>query len=398
MTLDRIKNIIIVNDFGYVQGGASKVAIDTVNLLSQYDYNVYFFTGKIQTKKESRGISEKVKVIATNQPEALQDNNRLRGFKNGLYNKKAYIELSTLLSKLNPRETIVHIHGWTKVLSSSIFKACFDFNFITVLTLHDYFAACPNGGFFNYQTNQICPLRAMGEECFKTDCDSRNYFFKLYRLWRQKIQNDIGVLSKVKNIIYISDLQWSILKPYFTNVKNAQKILNPIDAENKKRYKKHPNGPFVYIGRLSKEKGIVEFCEGVTLAKVPATVAGDGPLLGLLRQNYPNIQFLGWQNHDSILSLMEQAKCLIFPSLWYEGEPLAPIEADTIGLPCILSDKNSAKEFIKTSYIYNGNSVEDLYHIIQKFNNEYENIKINKHVKSPNYVKDITKFYNKSLL
>ena len=34
---------------------------------------------------------------------------------------------------------------------SSVFDVAFKMNFKLVLTLHDYFTACPNGGYFNYQ-------------------------------------------------------------------------------------------------------------------------------------------------------------------------------------------------------------------------------------------------------
>ena len=40
----KIKNLIIVNDFNYVQGGASKVAIDTANILKEDIEKIYFFS------------------------------------------------------------------------------------------------------------------------------------------------------------------------------------------------------------------------------------------------------------------------------------------------------------------------------------------------------------------
>ena len=42
----KIKNIIVINDFDYIQGGASKVAIQTANMLveSDMDLNVFFFS------------------------------------------------------------------------------------------------------------------------------------------------------------------------------------------------------------------------------------------------------------------------------------------------------------------------------------------------------------------
>ena len=141
-----LKNIVIINDFDYTQGGASKVAIDTANLLCN-DYNVYFFSGD---SSMTSTLNKKVIKICTYQGEALKNKNKLIGSINGIYNFKAKKMLKNVLKKLKNEETIVHIHGWTKCLSSSVFDICWKMNFKVILTLHDYFTACPNGGYFNY--------------------------------------------------------------------------------------------------------------------------------------------------------------------------------------------------------------------------------------------------------
>ena len=38
-----LKNVVIINDFNYVQGGASKIAIETARILKNEGLNVYFF-------------------------------------------------------------------------------------------------------------------------------------------------------------------------------------------------------------------------------------------------------------------------------------------------------------------------------------------------------------------
>ena len=40
MKNSKIKNVIVINDFNYVQGGASKVAIDTAKALKNNGINV----------------------------------------------------------------------------------------------------------------------------------------------------------------------------------------------------------------------------------------------------------------------------------------------------------------------------------------------------------------------
>ena len=113
----KIKNIVIINDFNYIQGGASKVAIETAKVLAnEKDLNVYFFYAVHQ----NTNIINNVKYICTNQNEALKEKNKFIGSINGIYNKSAKKKLKELLKDLNPDDTILHIHGWTKALSSSV--------------------------------------------------------------------------------------------------------------------------------------------------------------------------------------------------------------------------------------------------------------------------------------
>ena len=65
-----IKTVVIVNDYDYIQGGASKVAIDTAKVLNNANINVYFFSA-VSNLKDNEKIKG-VKYISTNQNEALK--------------------------------------------------------------------------------------------------------------------------------------------------------------------------------------------------------------------------------------------------------------------------------------------------------------------------------------
>lgn len=117
----KVENIVIVNDFNYTQGGASKVAIDTARLLNENGMKVYFFSAVNKEEENINGIT----YISTNQNEALKEKNKLKGAINGIYNFKAKKELKKLLKSLNPNNTVIHVHGWTKALSSSVFDIAF---------------------------------------------------------------------------------------------------------------------------------------------------------------------------------------------------------------------------------------------------------------------------------
>lgn len=339
----KIKNVVIVNDFNYVQGGASKVAIDTAKILKEQGIKVFFFSA---VNKENEKING-VKYISTNQQEALKEKNKIKGAINGIYNLKAKKELKKLLKTLDRDNTIIHVHGWTKALSSSVFDIAFKMRFKVVLTLHDYFTACPNGGYFNYKKNEICKFKPLSWKCIKCNCDSRNYGFKLYRLIRQFVQNKIVKLNdKLENVITISEFSEKILKTTLGKNTRVTRIYNPIDIEkNLEKVDPSKNEYYLYVGRVSKEKGVDLFCQAISELDYKGIVVGDGDERQKLETEFPNIEFTGWKNKDEVKQYMKGAKALIFPSKCYEGAPLTPLEAMQYGVPCICSNVSAAVDY-----------------------------------------------------
>lgn len=358
-----VKTVVVVNDFNYTQGGASKVAIDTARLLKENsNLRVIFFSA---VNKEEENI-EGIEYVSSNQNESLKEKNKIKGALNGIYNFKAKKELKKLLKTLDKENTIIHVHGWTKALSSSVFDIAFKMKFKVVLTLHDYFTACPNGGYFNYKKNEICHLKPLSIKCIKCNCDSRNYGFKLYRVLRQFVQNKIVRLNdRLENVITISEFSEKILKPTLGKNTKITRIYNPIDIdENIEKIDPTKNEYYLYVGRISKEKGVDLFCEAITELRLKGIVVGDGDEKEKLEKEYPNIEFTGWKNKDEVKQYMKGARALIFPSRWYEGAPLTTLESMSIGIPCIVSNCSAATEYMFESTIKNQifdiNNIEDL--------------------------------------
>ncbi|WFM81042.1 glycosyltransferase family 4 protein [Streptococcus ruminicola] len=392
-----LKNVVVINDFDYIQGGASKVAIQTANLLKENnpDLNVYFFSGAHDSKSNLRSD---VISICTNQGESLKSKNKLKGAIDNLYNFKAKKLLKELLLTLDRDETIIHVHGWTKCLSSSVFDVAFKMNFKLVLTLHDYFTACPNGGYFNYQKNEIWTVKPFSLKYILTNCDSRNYFFHLYRLLRFFIQDKIVRLNdRLTDVITISDFSENILKKTLSPSTHIHRVYNPIDLDpNREIVDYTKNDYFLYVGRISKEKGVDVFCEGVTKANKKGVVVGDGSELEKLKNKYPNIEFVGWKNSQEVKEYMKKAKALIIPSRWYEAAPLTPIEALQYGIPIISSDCNATVDYLesdKNGALFSISS-ENLDEILSTFSDCYKpSIPF-----VSNYSQDITALYNEIII
>ncbi len=394
--MTKLKNVVIVNDFNYIQGGASKVAIQTANLLKEKypNLNIYFFSGSSNNEKF---LDNRIINICTNQGEFLNDKNKLHGIKNGIYNKHAKEIFKKILSKLNKEETIIHVHGWTKCLSTSIFDAAFEKNFNVILTMHDYFTACPNGGYFNFRKKEICHYKPMCLKCALCNCDSRNYMFKMYRLLRQKRYNK--TFKNLKHVIAISDFSLNILKKTLPNNIDIVRINNPIEFDSDvELINSSKNSYYLYVGRVSQEKGVDLFCQALTELHLPGIVVGDGDQKMMLEQKYPNIKFVGWKQEFEVKQIMKKARCLIFPSRLYECAPLTNLEALSVGLPSLVSETCAASD-INNKKNKNGDTflltVDDIKKTIKNYDSKYKaNFDILNKYSVDNYVDNLIIKYN----
>ncbi len=110
---------------------------------------------------------------------------------------------------------------------------------------------------------------------------------------------------------------------------------------------------YLYIGRLSDEKGVRVLLNAFAGNGLPLRIAGTGLLETLVQeytQAYPNIKFLGSVDKAKVASLLAGASALIFPSLWYETFGMVIIEAFSQGVPVFASDIGQMKVSITNGY------------------------------------------------
>lgn len=372
-SMKEIRNIVIVCDYAFFEGGAANVAMQSVLAFAKYtDLNVFCFAGNGQpcvSLKNSRA-----KIIALEMPDLLGNKNIVNAFIKGIYNKKAGKALKKLLQTLDREKTVVHIHTWTKVLSCSVFDVCNKLKFRTFLTVHEYFLACPNGALYDYVKHKICELSPLSFKCLACNCDARNYPQKMWRCMRQAKQNSVIRKFKELNYIFISKYQELQLLKRMPTPKQKYLVKNPINVGERMHISAEKNYEFLYIGRLSIEKGPQLFCEAITRAGVHGVVIGKGLLGDELKSQYPNIEFTGWLSKEQINERLKKARALIFPTLWYEGSPLIVPEVQAHGIPCIVTDCSSATDDIvpgKNGEIVSSN-VNDMVEAIIRFkDNEY---------------------------
>jgi glycosyltransferase involved in cell wall biosynthesis len=357
-----IERVVILNDFGSINGGAAQVAIASACGLARAGMQVDFFCGVGPVAPQLREAG--VNVECLDQPDILTDPARLRAATRGIWNLQAAAALERMLKKCDRRATVVHIHGWTKSLSSSVFRVARARGLPAVLTLHDYFAACPNGGFFDYQRDEICTREGMSASCAFAHCDSRSFAQKVWRVARQGVSNVAArVPSDVQHVIYVSELSRRILKPYFGDDTQWHFVPNPVLVARAPRVRAGANRHFLFLGRLSAEKGAELFAAAATKAGVSARIAGDGERRGLIEQRWPAVTSLGWLSAEDAQRELGAARALVFPSRWYEVQGLVVHEALARGVPVLVARASAAADAIKdgeTGLLFDAADVDSL--------------------------------------
>ena len=332
--MKNIKNIIIISDYTYVEGGAAKVAIDTANKLSK-NYNCIFVSPSYKDKSQ---LNSNVTLLTTEQGDCLNTRNKIIGLINGIWNTKFYRLVLDLLKKYSTDDTVINVHGWTKACSAYFFRAIKKMNFSCFLTLHDYFLVCPNGSFFNYKKKNVCSLKPCSRKCIFTDCDSRNYFFKIYRLLRIKSYKKF--ISLNVNLICVSDFQKKIIQKYTSRrifVLENPFYFDRIINDNEKKY------DFVFVGRTTTEKGYSLFKELVNDYQNCSFLLVGKNTEKIDKKNFTST---GWVSEEEVISYLNQSKCLIFPSLWPETFGLNVKKALLYDIPCIVSSNTYASSII----------------------------------------------------
>lgn len=337
--------MVVANDFGSVTGGASRVAIGSALGLAAGGLDVTYFCAAPPLDarlEQARGLE----TVCLGQPDILTAPNRLRAAMRGLWNVEAARAMSGVLARRDPEHTVVHFHSFTKALTVGTIRAAVRLGFQTCITLHDYFIVCPNGGLYDYQAARACSRRPMSPACLLAHCDARRRAHKLWRSLRQVVQN-AALAGQVRvHYLFTSRFNRELLAGLLPGPGRTFRVDNPVEVEKTSRVPAEVNRAVVFLGKISCEKGVLLLAAAARAAGVPVVFIGEGPAAAELNAGYPEFPVTGWLSGEALAAVLGQARCLVFPSLWYESQPLAPLEALARGIPVVVSAGSAAREYV----------------------------------------------------
>lgn len=287
-------------------------------------------------------------VWLTGQWDIASDPDRVRAALTGLWNYAAASMLSELLASTDRSNTVVLLHSWNKALSSSIARAAAQYGVPVIAVLHDYSICCPNGAYYDFRGNVACALQPMSLRCIAKPCDRRALAHKAYRVVRHAVQESIGRMpAGLAGVICVSEYQRAVLQPLLPADLPCHVLPNPVDAppaglgahvEASRR--------FLFVGRLSGEKGALVLAEAARLAGVDVAFVGDGPQRTEISAVLPQANVSGWLTPAGVWRELADCRALVYPSMLRETFGLSVYEAAALGVASIVFRGTAPAAFV----------------------------------------------------
>jgi len=252
------------------------------------------------------------------------------------------------------RPDVIHIHNWHFAASPILIRAAKKLKIPVVVTLHNYRLLCPsatlfhNGKLFTESLKERFPWKAISNKVYRDSwlqtfwLAGITYWHKRLKTW-QSVDRYITLNEFSKQLFLKSDLH---LKESQIDVKANFVSDSGYNVKQRESY-------YLYVGRLSPEKGLPTLLAAFSNTSYKIRIVGDGPLRKNVEQaakENENITYLGACSNESIRSLMKSASALIFPSIWFEGMPMTILEAFSTGTFVIGSKLGAMESLIADDY------------------------------------------------
>ncbi len=247
---------------------------------------------------------------------------------------------------------VVHFHNTFPLISPLAVWAASKYAPV-VMTLHNYRTACAAG--VPTRAGKVCSL------CLEKRCvwdGIRHHCYRgsllatlplainiaLYRKWLPRWVTRFVVLSefqKRKMVEYGWPEEKIAVKGNFVEI---AELFNVRKEERKNQ--------IVYVGRLSKEKGVetlIKAFQRLDINDLKLVVVGDG----VDRRELENlaaglhVEFVGKKSSIEARQIIAESKALVSPSVCWETFGLSAAEALSVGVPAVVSDAGALPDVVQ---------------------------------------------------
>lgn len=350
--------VLLVNKYFFLKGGAERVFFQEKECLKKEGVSVVDFSMEDRRNVSSQFSDHFVSNV---------DYYASGGFKKLARTSLKFIRSGEAMKQIgslceDEKPDIAHLHNIYHQLTPSVIPVLKRFGTKVVMTLHDGKLICP--GYVMLNRNSIC-----------TRCSDGSF-------WRPFVINCQG--NKWHGLLFSAEAYWHKLARSYEKVdlfltpsSFLKKVISRRISPGKIRVLKNgveldsyrpvweDSGYALYLGRLSREKGLKTLCEAYE--QVSGTVAlkivGTGPLEAELKKRYPKVRFMGFRTGNELKEIIGQSSFVVVPSEWYENCSMVVLEAMAMGKPVVGSRVGGIPEQVedgKTGLLFEMGSVNDL--------------------------------------
>lgn len=252
------------------------------------------------------------------------------------------------------RPDIIHIHNMHYALGPLFILHIKKLGIPMVMTLHNFRLLCPSatlfhdGNLFLDSITQKFPWQAVRKKALENSYIKT--FWTAFTYW---IHRKRGTFKKVDRFIALSEFAKNLFHRSTFEVPIKNFLVKPNFVKEVAPTEVIQSQAFVYVGRLSEEKGILPLLHAWTASNHELKIFGTGPLqeeVEKIANSHPNIHYYGFQDKQMISNHMAGASAVIVPSVCYESMPLAVLEAYALGVPVLASNIGILNEMVVPLY------------------------------------------------
>ncbi len=243
------------------------------------------------------------------------------------------------------RPDVVHVHNVFPALSPAVIRVSAAEGVPVAMTLHNFRLFClPATLLRNGRVCEDClgrlPWRGVLHGCFRESVLASVPYFAALSLHRS-----IGTFGRVARFLAVSGFVRA--KHAEAGLDGARIVVKPNFAWPAPR-REGPGGPFLYLGRLSEEKGVEDLVRAWRSDLGRLVVVGDGPLAPRLRALAgEGVELRGSVPPEEVPALVAGVRAVLVPSLCYEAFARVVVEAYAAGVPVVASRIGALPEVVE---------------------------------------------------
>lgn len=274
---------------------------------------------------------------------------------------------------LSNKPDVVHVHNFLPIITPAVFIASKEVGVPIVVTLHNFRIICSNGLLYrNGAVCEQCINTKWGLSAIKNGCYQDSRMASIPPVLSNTLHGYLNTWSQaIDKVVFLSNFSLGVFERSHIAFKKSQVVIKPNFTEDKGFSNKKENY-MLYVGRLSKEKGVHNIIEACIRANKTLKIAGTGPLkeeIVNLSRVHQEIEYLGFQEEEQLTILYKNAQALITASQMYESFGLVIIESFSYATPVIAPSFGNAGQLVTDHYNglhYELDNIDDLVEVIQK--------------------------------